>query len=79
VIKTLIGTALAAALVLMPTISQADDNQVAGGAGTATRATNESSTFTLVAIGVGGLAIIGAVVAGSTNNGTTSTTGTAKH
>lgn len=71
--KTLIGTALVAAtaLVVMPVLA---DN--AGAAGDTSHATNLASTSTLIAAGVGGLAIIGAVVAGSTNNGTSGTTGT---
>ena len=69
---------LATAVFAAPAIF-ADDTGVAAGSDTQAKSTAEGSTATMVAAGVGTLAVIGAIVAGSSdNNGTTSTTSTTK-
>ncbi len=68
----LIGTVLLGALAITPVFA----DETAGAAGDTTKATDTSSTATDIAVGVGTLALIGGVIAGSTDNGTSGTTGT---
>ena len=56
----------------------AEDTGVAAGSSTIASAAAAGSTATIVAVGIGTAAVIGAVVAGSSSNGTTSTTSTIK-
>jgi len=78
--NTFFKAALLATVVLStPAVVFADDTGVAAGSNQLASSTANGSTATIVAAGVGAVAVIGAIVAGSSNsngNGTTSTTST---
>ena len=80
--NTIFKAAMLATVVLSTSAVFADDTGVAAGSNTQASNTAKGSTATIVAAGVGTAAIIGAIIAGSSDNGNgtaTSTSTTATH
>jgi len=76
--KAALKTALMAGALFGASAAIADDTGVAAGSSSAAASVATGSTATIVAVGIGTAAVIGAVIAGSSSNGSSASTSTTK-